>query len=82
LINSVYDGCDWLATAGVESWWFWYAATVLGIAGRPGQWLAQADRAMDVARRMGSAIGFEVASYHRALANISITRSSRWSAST
>jgi DNA-binding CsgD family transcriptional regulator len=70
LIDSVYEGSDWLATAGVESWWFWFAAAALGIAGRPAQWLAQADRAMDVARRIGSAVGFEVASLHRALANL------------
>jgi DNA-binding CsgD family transcriptional regulator len=69
LIDSVLDGCDWLATAGPESWAFWLVA-VLGFAGRPAHWLAQADRAMDAARRVGSVIGFEVASYHRALANL------------
>ena len=69
LFDSVIDGCDWLAMAGPESWAFWLVA-VLGFAGRPAQWLAWADRAMEAARRVGSVVGFEVASYHRALANL------------
>jgi DNA-binding CsgD family transcriptional regulator len=69
LFDSVIDGCDWLAMAGPESWAFWLVA-VLGFAGRPAQWLAWAGRAMDAARRVGSVVGFEVASYHRALANL------------
>jgi ATP/maltotriose-dependent transcriptional regulator MalT len=69
LFDSVLDGCDWLAMAGPESWAFWLVA-VSGFAGRPAQWLAWADRGMDAARRVGSVVGFEVASYHRALANV------------
>jgi DNA-binding CsgD family transcriptional regulator len=69
LFDSVLDGCDWLAMAGPESWAFWLVA-VVGFGGRPAQWLAWADRAMDAARRAGSVVGFEVASYHRSLANL------------
>jgi tetratricopeptide (TPR) repeat protein len=63
------DGSDWLTIAGPESWAFWLVA-VVGLAGRPAQWLAWADRALDTARQAGSLVGFEVASYHRALANL------------